>query len=107
MQQKTKVQKSKRVREQRTVGAIVFLIRHPDGECEVMSPDRKIYASGATLQQAFSRYYRKGLIAMRKSGKIEAAHPTEFPIPEHDNSEPELTEEIIVDETRDDDFQNV
>jgi hypothetical protein len=100
--QKTKAPRSKRVREQRDVGAIVFLIRHWNGECEIMSPDRQIYAYGATLQQAFSRYYRKGLIAMRKSGKIAQAHPMDSlePIVEEEN---ETLEPI----TESDDFKDV
>lgn len=73
---KAKKQKHRRTTEKRTVGAIVYLIKHEGGECEVMSVDRKVYASGSTLDQAFWRYYRKGMLEMKKSGKLEQAHPT-------------------------------
>ncbi len=39
-----------------------------------MSLDRKVRASGSSLDQAWWRYYRKSYREMKKSGKLEAAH---------------------------------
>ncbi len=58
----------------RDIGAIVFLIAHGLGDFEVMSLDRKVRASGSSLDQAWWRYYRKSYREMKRNGKLEAAH---------------------------------
>lgn len=101
---KQKVQKThKPVEAKRDVGAIVFLIAHALGDFEVMSLDRKVYASGSTLDQAFWRYYKKGERVMKKRGQLPAAHPAAQPIAVQETVAPEAITDIPVDN----DFKDV
>jgi hypothetical protein len=78
--------------QKREVRAVVFLIAHPTGDYEVMSVDRKVYASGSSLDQAFWRYYKKGMRIMKKQGTYDRAHPPE---PEAIASEDDVVPEAV------------
>jgi hypothetical protein len=67
------------VAERRDIGSLVFLIAHAAGDYEVMSWDRKVRASGASLDQAWWRFYKKGMRVMQRDGTLERAHPTVEP----------------------------
>jgi hypothetical protein len=59
-----------RVEERRDTGAIVYLIAHALGDFEVVSIDRRVHASGSSLDVAWARYHKKARAVMRKDGTL-------------------------------------
>lgn len=87
MQKKSQADERPADTAHRDIGAIVFLIAHATGEFEVSSVDRKVTASGSTLNQAWWRFYKKAERVMKKQGTLERAHPTVEPPDIHNDSE--------------------
>lgn len=71
-----------KIEERRDTGAIVYLIAHALGDFEVVSVDRRVHASGSSLDIAWARYYKKARAVMRKDGTLAKMREAED---EHDS----------------------